>query len=320
MSGPTAPPALLTVGRINLDLYSQQVGAPMDEAITFRGSVGGSPTNVAIAACRLGTPAAVLTAAGQDHAGDLVLAQLVAAGVDTRWVYRLASGATSMALLATLAPDEGQRQFYRDNPADIHLDPSVVDLLPWDTLQLVLVSADALARGTTTLTVEAVAAEAASRNVPIWWDLDLRETTWPDLQTYAATVRPALRDASVVLGTEAEYAALLGSDDTETLHHAVAELERPCAVVKTGSRGAMLYRRSESPVLVPAATTQPVCTVGGGDALAGGLIHARLAEKPWPEALRFGMQAAGWTVNQPGCSQGFPTAEQLNNLVIRQAS
>lgn len=314
-----AEPVLLTVGRMNLDLYSEQVGVPISQASTFRAEVGGSPTNIAIAARRLGTPAAVLTAAGTDPAGDLVSAQLAATGVDTRWVRRLTTGATSMALLATLAPDEGQRQFYRSNPADIHLELSTVGTLPWDSLKVVLLSADALARGSTATVLPDVAVEAVHRRVPVWWDLDLRESTWADLSQYAKAVRPVLSSASVVLGTETEYAAILDTPYA-AVHQVVRDLQLPTAIVKTGARGAVLYSHGMEPVAVPAVSASPVCTVGGGDALAGGLIHALLRGESWPDALAFAMRVAGWTVTQPGCSHGFPTLEQLDNATAQPVS
>lgn len=309
----TSPPgpALLTVGRINLDLYSEQLGVHMEQARTFRAMVGGSPTNIAIAATRLGTRSAVLSAAGKDPAGDLVYAQLASTGVDTRWVDRLGGWATSMALLATTAPDDGQRQFYRDNPADAFLDPRVVATLPWSTLRLVLLSADALARGTTPAVVAAVATEAARRGIPVWWDLDLRDINWPQLRAYAKAVRPAIERSTLVIGTEAEYAAMLGLTELNQAHRVVPALGLQNALVKTGARGAVLYVRDSEPLVVPATTTTPVCTVGGGDALAGALAHAHLTGQSWPQALDLAMCAAGWTVGQPGCSEGFPTLAQL---------
>ncbi|MBV9415964.1 MAG: hypothetical protein JO363_13365, partial [Solirubrobacterales bacterium] len=45
---------LLTVGRISIDLYCDQVGADWHAARSFSKAVGGSPTNVAIATARLG--------------------------------------------------------------------------------------------------------------------------------------------------------------------------------------------------------------------------------------------------------------------------
>lgn len=134
---PTRPPLLLTVGRVNLDLYVEQLGVAMADTATFRASVGGSPTNIAIVARRLGVPAAVLSAAGTDPAGDVVLSQLGATGVDTRWIGRLPAGSTSMAILATLSADQVERQFYRHDPTDAHVGPQAVPGLPWDSLRLV---------------------------------------------------------------------------------------------------------------------------------------------------------------------------------------
>ena len=77
---------LLTVGRISVDLYSPEVGAGFEDPQTFEKSVGGSATNVAIAAARLGHRAAVLTKVGADGFGEYVRRKLVGFGVDTRFV------------------------------------------------------------------------------------------------------------------------------------------------------------------------------------------------------------------------------------------
>ena len=47
---------LLTVGRISIDLYCDQLGADWHEATSFSKAVGGSPTNVAIARRPAGPP------------------------------------------------------------------------------------------------------------------------------------------------------------------------------------------------------------------------------------------------------------------------
>jgi len=45
---------VLTMGRVSVDLYPDQSGATLAEVRTFAKSFGGSPTNVAVAASRLG--------------------------------------------------------------------------------------------------------------------------------------------------------------------------------------------------------------------------------------------------------------------------
>ena len=44
---PAAELELLAVGRISVDLYAEQIGAPVERVETFRKSIGGTTTNVA---------------------------------------------------------------------------------------------------------------------------------------------------------------------------------------------------------------------------------------------------------------------------------
>ena len=60
---------IITMGRIGVDLYPEQIGVPLKEVKTFAKSVGGSATNVAVAAARLGHKAAGITKVGDDGFG-----------------------------------------------------------------------------------------------------------------------------------------------------------------------------------------------------------------------------------------------------------
>ncbi|MTD54368.1 carbohydrate kinase family protein [Amycolatopsis pithecellobii] len=306
------PPRLLTVGRMNLDLYAKELGVRMADATSFRASIGGSPTNIAIVAQRLGLPSAVLSAVGADFTGQLLRNQLAATGVRTDWVFTRA-GATSLALLATVAADQGERQFYRHDPADSHVEPSVVPQLPWGSLEAIAVSADAIARGEMAETVRAVCAEADRLAIGVWWDLDLRPSTWPDLSEYARANRALVYGASVLIGTEAEFAALFGlaADDITGVEKTLGTAPFPLVVLKRGAQGASLLVDGKEEISVPAHAVSPVCTVGGGDATAGSLIAARLAGFGWGDSLRLAMRVAGWTVEQPFCSTGFPALSDI---------
>lgn len=308
-------PTLLTVGRINLDLFADPGADGIRGVRSFAPSVGGSPTNTAIAAHRLGVSSAVLTAVGADEVGDLVHDRLQETGVDVRWVGRIAGRRTSMAFLATISADDGERVFYRQSAADTWLEPAVVSTLPWDTLKVVVLSLDSLASGTTPDVVRLVAQTAHDRGVAVWWDLDLRPDSWATSASYAGAGARALVGADLVIGTEEEFAELFGiaaaGSAADVLTDRVRRLEAPVTVLKRGPRGATLMRAGEDDVDVPAVATQPVCTVGGGDSATGGLVAARLAGCSWREAVQLAMLAAGHTVGQPGCSQGFPMPGDL---------
>lgn len=63
------PFEVVTMGRIGVDLYPLQVGVALEEVETFGKYLGGSPSNVAVAAARLGRRAAVVTRTGEDPFG-----------------------------------------------------------------------------------------------------------------------------------------------------------------------------------------------------------------------------------------------------------
>jgi len=81
-------PELLTIGRIGVDIYGQELGQGLEDQQTFAKAVGGSATNVAVAAARLGHRAAVLTKVGDDSLGTYAirdceaLAEFLAVDID----------------------------------------------------------------------------------------------------------------------------------------------------------------------------------------------------------------------------------------------
>lgn len=77
---------LITMGRIGVDLYPLQTGVPLAQVDTFGKFLGGSATNVAVAAARLGRRTAVVTRTGADPFGEYLHQELRAFGVDDRWV------------------------------------------------------------------------------------------------------------------------------------------------------------------------------------------------------------------------------------------
>ena len=77
---------LLSVGRISVDLYAQDPNHSFSDSQTFMKSIGGSPTNVAVAAARLGLKSALATKVGGDLLAPFVLAKLAGFGVDTSYV------------------------------------------------------------------------------------------------------------------------------------------------------------------------------------------------------------------------------------------
>ena len=119
---------LVTIGRVNMDLYSQDIGAAFADITGFDAMVGGSPTNIAIGTARLGLRSLAFTGVGEDRVGDFVVRYLQDEGVETAYIPRKPGKLTSLALLGVRPPSDFPLSFYRDDPAEC--DASVTRLLP----------------------------------------------------------------------------------------------------------------------------------------------------------------------------------------------
>ena len=113
---------MITMGRSSIDLYANDVGAPFVDIKSFAAYVGGSPTNIAVGARRLGLRSAVLTAVGEDPVGDFILKFLKDEGVDSSYITRKPVTRTSAVVLGIEPPDKFPLVYYRDNCADNQLD------------------------------------------------------------------------------------------------------------------------------------------------------------------------------------------------------
>src|ERR1700683_2304434 len=91
---------LVTIGRVSVDLYGQQIGTPLEEVATFAKAVGGCPATIAIGAARLGLKAALVSRVGDEPMGRFVREQLAREGVDTRALHTDRQRLTSLVLLS----------------------------------------------------------------------------------------------------------------------------------------------------------------------------------------------------------------------------
>ena len=77
---------VLTIGRCGIDIYPLQVGVGLEDVESFGKFLGGSPTNVAVAAARYGHRSAVVTGVGNDPFGRFVRTEMRRLGVADRHV------------------------------------------------------------------------------------------------------------------------------------------------------------------------------------------------------------------------------------------
>ena len=255
-------PVIAVVGSANVDLvaYTPRIPGPGETVIGDRFALGfgGKGANQAVMARRAGAQAWLVARVGEDAYGDLTIADLVAAGVETRYVERV-SGATGLAPI-WVEPDgtnrivviPGANRAWRAGDAAAAIEAILgVDVVVGQLEIPQAVTAEAFAaakrRGATTILNPAPAASLI-----------------PDLLGASDWVVPNEAELSSLARSLAQAAATL--DDRVT---AYASATPARLVVTLGASGALLVRRNGSFVRVAAPAVDAVDTTGAGDAFIG---------------------------------------------------
>lgn len=304
---------VITMGRIGVDIYPQSDG-PLEGVTAFSRSLGGTATNVAVAAARLGRRTAVITKVGDDPFGRYAAAALAAFGVDTRLVSRTPDLPTPVVFAELDPPAEPRIWFYRYPKApDMMLEPADLDPEAIRAAAIFWVTGTGLSdEPSLTATMQALAMRAAG--APTVIDLDWRPMLWTDPDAAPERYRAALRHVTAVVGNRAEVEIAVGEREPEAAAAALLALGPSLAVVKLGGRGVLVATEAGAEV-VPPIRVEVVNGLGAGDAFGGALCHRLLAGDNPAAAVRFANAAGAHVVARLACADAMPTEAEVLELL-----
>jgi 5-dehydro-2-deoxygluconokinase len=306
---------VLTVGRVGVDLYAEEPGAGFTEARRFEKSVGGSPTNVAVAAARLGLRAAVFTKVGDDGLGDYVRTALAEQfGVDTRFVGTHPSLRTPVVVAVMDPPEDPQFLMYRAPQApDATILPEEVDLDAVREVPILWISGGALAaepsRGTTRILLR----ERHRRSHTVL-DLDYRPVMWASEREARDEIGAAIDDATVAVGNRKECEVALGESEPDAAADALLARGVELAIVKLGGDGVLVATPEERSVVPPVAV-EVVSGLGAGDAFGGALCFGLLSGMSPVGTVEFANAAGALVASRLMCADAMPTEAEVRELM-----
>jgi 5-dehydro-2-deoxygluconokinase len=325
---------LITMGRVGVDLYPEQIGVPLADVQTFAKSLGGSPTNVAVAAARLGARAAVITKVGNDPFGPYIRGALREFGVDDAFVSTHPELRTPVVFCEIFPPDDFPLLFYREPQApDMTLTPDELDLAAIRDARVFWTTGTGLsAEPSRAATLAALQARRPSRaagrrptasergagcpaeHFHTVHDLDHRPMFWADGDDPGAWARRALAHATVAVGNRDEVAVAVGTREPDDAAEALLELGVRLAVVKRGPDGTVARTREER-VEVPPVPVDVVCGLGAGDAFGGALVHGLLHDWPLEHTIRLANAAGAHVAGRLACADAMPTLDELEGAL-----
>jgi 5-dehydro-2-deoxygluconokinase len=305
---------VLTMGRVGVDLYPTQTGVALEDVTTFGKWLGGSATNVAVAAARYGRRAAVITRTGEDPFGRFVHAALRGYGVDDRYVTPVPGLPTPVTFCEIFPPDDFPLYFYRWPKApDLEIHEDELDMAAVRQAGIFWVTGTGLSqepsRGAT------LAALEMRNGVGITvLDLDYRPMFWSSREEARHWVQQALPHVTVAVGNLDECYTAVAEREPLAAARALHEFGVGLAVVKQGPKG-VLADDNAATVEVPPVPVTVVNGLGAGDAFGGALCHGLLAGWDTERVMRFANTAGAIVAGRIACSDAMPTAGEVEALL-----
>jgi ribokinase len=262
-------------------------GAAAD-AIARREVLGGKGADQAVALAQLGARPALVAVAGDDMAGDAVLAQARRDGIDTSAVIRRRD--TETGLIVEIFDGAGRWRYVQHLPDGVLLHENDI-LAAEDTIA----GADAVL---VQLQQPAPAAAAAARIAADAGRLVVLDGAPPashraELLAAADVVRADAHDAGLLLGVPV--------DDAAAVRRAAADLlDAGPSLLAIGLEQSNLFVWAGAHLAVPRTGDRVVDPSGGGDAFVAALTVALLSGLDQRDAARCAVAAPGVTAGHAG--------------------
>ena len=285
-----APPAVC-LGEAMI-MLAAETGAPLEDAETFRRSVGGAECNVAGGLAALDIPTGWISRVGADGFGRHVLRDLQVRGVEIGAVEEDPVRPTGLYVKDSVG-GRTRMHYYRSGSAASAMD---ADFLDRPAVRSRLVGAELVHTTGITAAISTTSAEMLDRlaalkdtlGFTLSVDLNWRPALWRGNDP--APLWRLLRAADVVLIGADEAMLFAGTSDPGKLRELLGP--RSTIVVKSDAHVALALEPDGRRTEVPALTVEVVEPVGAGDAFAAGFLAGTLQGMPMEQRLRLGHLSA----------------------------
>jgi 5-dehydro-2-deoxygluconokinase len=319
---------LIAVGRSSVDLYGEQLGGRLENMASFAKYVGGSPTNTAIGAARLGLKSGLLTRVGDDHMGRFVREQLAREGVDVTGVVTDRERLTSLVILGIRDQTTFPLIFYRENCADSALSVADVDGAWVSSAGAIVINGTHLSQPSLyDASLAALKAVKATHGLvvldidyrPVLWGLTRRdrgEDRFVSSTVVTEQLQGVLGLCDVVVGTEDEIRIVGGSVDTITALRAIRARTRALLICKRGPDGCSAFPGAlpedlDAGTVSRAFPVEVFNVLGAGDAFMAGFLRGLLKGEPLDRCCQWGNACGAIVVSRHGCAPAMPTWQEL---------
>jgi 5-dehydro-2-deoxygluconokinase len=309
---------LVSIGRTGVDIYPLDHGVGLEEVRTFQKFLGGSATNVAVAAARYGRSVALVTRTGADPFGRYVRLEAGRLGVDPSFITSGDGPPTPVTFCEVFPPDDFPLYFYRYPTApDLQLTAADLPSQAIRDARILWITVTGLSQEPSRA-AHLAALEARARRAHTILDLDYRPMFWAEPAEASEQVAAALSHVTVAVGNREECEVAVGETEPQRAADALLERGLDLAIVKQGPKG-VLAATADERVEVPPFPVDVVNGLGAGDAFGGALVHGLLEGWDLRRILEFANVAGALVAAKLECSTAMPDQAEVEDALARRA-
>ncbi|KTD09240.1 IolC/IolB transferase kinase protein [Legionella gratiana] len=322
------PIDLICMGRVAVDLYSEQIGVALRDAASFKKYLGGCAGNIAVGGARLGLKCMMFSCIGKDEMGYFLKNELETEGVNTDLLQETEHHLTGLVLLGIKPPKEFPLMFYRTDCADMQIKAHHLNSEVLQQAKAILVTGTGLSTAAMLQTTEEVIQRARHTETAVILDLDYRpvlwgltqigdgETRYAQSQKVSNTYQYVLSFCDLIVGTEEEICIAGGCNEVFRALEKIRELTQAPVVVKQGEQGCVVYfANSSHPLKAKPFPVEVLNVLGAGDGFMAGLLSALLHGKSWEVATTYANASGALVVTRHGCAPAMPYKEELDYFI-----
>lgn len=282
---------IICIGEVVIDFIGHQIDTSINRTKDFHRFLGGSPTNVAVNATRLGLKSALVATCGQDGLGEYIVRKLKANNVITSYVKKIDDKPTSVIFVSK---STGTPDFIPFREADSQIDPSQItdDLL--ESAKIFHTTCFALSKEPARTTILESAKRAKQLGLKTSIDINFSERIWKDREEAKLVLKEYLATDPLVKLSEDDCYRLFSEAKTEDfIFEYFHNLGASTICLTKGKEGVVLsdkefglFHQESIPVLEIKDAT------GAGDAFWTGFLYAQLLNKNFNDTITIAQKLA----------------------------
>lgn len=294
-----------------IDFIGHEVNTSINKTKDYHRFLGGSPTNVAVNASRLGLKTVLVASCGQDGLGDYIVRKLKSNHVNTDHIKKSDAAPTSV-IFVSKSTDTPDFIAYRQADCEIYEDQLPDGII--ESAKIFHTTCFALSKNPARQTILNRARKAKELGLKLSIDINFSEKIWPDREEAKLILKEYLaNDPLVKLSEDDCYRLFAETKSEEYIFDYFHGLGVTTICLTKGKNGVVVSDLNNGLFFQKALEIHEIKdTTGAGDAFWTGFLYAQIQNKTIEESMSIAQKLAAIKLQNVG---RLPDNINLNQIL-----